>query len=47
MLAEAGTSATPGADFDRVHGHAHIRFSFAGATAEMAEAAERLERWLA
>ena len=47
MLAEAGISATPGADFDRVHGHAHIRFSFAGATAEIAEAADRLEKWLA
>ncbi len=46
MLAEAGISATPGADFDRIHGHSHIRFSFAGATSEMAEAAERLKSWL-
>ncbi|MGK9166050.1 aminotransferase class I/II-fold pyridoxal phosphate-dependent enzyme [Inquilinus limosus] len=46
MLAETGVAATPGVDFDPVRGHATMRFSFAGATEEMAEAAERLQRWL-
>jgi aspartate/methionine/tyrosine aminotransferase len=46
MLAEAGVAATPGPDFDRVHGHACMRFSFAGTEADMAEGMDRLERWL-
>ncbi len=46
MLKEAGVAATPGADFDPTHGHRHVRFSFAGKTAEMAEAARRLQAWL-
>lgn len=46
MLAEAGVAATPGADFDRTRGHAYIRFSIAGSTADMVEAMDRLERWL-
>jgi len=46
MLAETGVAATPGVDFDPVRGHATMRFSFAGATEEMAEAADRLQRWL-
>ncbi|MFE0756529.1 aminotransferase class I/II-fold pyridoxal phosphate-dependent enzyme [Inquilinus sp. NPDC058860] len=46
MLAETGVAATPGVDFDPVRGHATMRFSFAGATGEMAEAADRLHRWL-
>lgn len=46
MLAEAGIAATPGADFDHARGNGYIRFSFAGAHAEMAEAAERLTNWL-
>ena len=47
MLAETGVAATPGVDFDPSRGHATIRFSFAGATADMAAAAERLRAWLA
>jgi len=47
MLAETGVAATPGVDFDPARGHAFMRFSFAGATPEMAEAAERLKAWLA
>ena len=47
MLAEAGVAATPGTDFDRVRGHRTMRFSFAGTTAEMEEAARRLIRWRA
>ncbi|MGO1074694.1 aminotransferase class I/II-fold pyridoxal phosphate-dependent enzyme [Inquilinus sp. CA228] len=46
MLAETGVAATPGVDFDPVRGHATMRFSFAGATEEMEEAADRLHRWL-
>uniref|UniRef100_UPI003BA8D6E2 pyridoxal phosphate-dependent aminotransferase n=1 Tax=Stappia sp. TaxID=1870903 RepID=UPI003BA8D6E2 len=46
MLEEAGVAATPGADFDPVHGHAFIRFSFAGDHAVIREAGERLADWL-
>lgn len=46
MLNEAGVAATPGADFDPVRGHHYVRFSFAGKTADMAEAARRLQSWL-
>ena len=46
MLAEAGVAATPGPDFDRSRGHSTMRFSFAGTEADMAEAMDRLERWL-
>ena len=46
MLHEAGVAATPGADFDPVRGHQFVRFSFAGETADIAEAARRLKSWL-
>ena len=45
MLAELGIACTPGIDFDPARGRATIRFSFAGATATMAEAARRLKAW--
>jgi aspartate/methionine/tyrosine aminotransferase len=45
MLAEAGVAATPGRDFDPERGHRYVRFSFAGATADMAEAGRRLAAW--
>ena len=45
MLAETGIAVTPGIDFDRCHGHRFVRFSFAGATADMAEAVRRLKAW--
>ncbi len=47
MLAETGVAATPGTDFDPANGHLFLRFSFAGSTAVMAEAAKRLQIWLA
>jgi aspartate/methionine/tyrosine aminotransferase len=47
MLAEIAVAATPGLDFDRTRGHRTVRFSFCGATDDMAEAAERIRRWLA
>ncbi len=46
MLQATGIAATPGDDFDPVDGHGHVRFSFAGATAEMDEACARLAHWL-
>ncbi len=47
MLTEAGVAATPGPDFDPERGHAWLRFSFAGTEPDMAEAMERIGRWLA
>jgi aspartate/methionine/tyrosine aminotransferase len=46
MLAETGVATTPGRDFDPLHGDAWLRLSFAGATAEIEEAARRLAQWL-
>ena len=46
MLAEIGVAATPGVDFDRTRGARTIRFSFCGATEDMAAAAQRITRWL-
>ncbi len=46
MLRETGVAATPGIDFDPQRGHRFVRFSFAGAHADMAEAARRLQAWL-
>jgi len=45
MLAEAGIAASPGVDFDRKRGHHFLRFSYCGPEADMAQAAERLQRW--
>lgn len=42
MLRDAAVAATPGIDFDPRRGHRFVRFSFAGATADIAEAADRL-----
>ncbi|GGB54466.1 1-aminocyclopropane-1-carboxylate deaminase [Roseibium aquae] len=46
MLEEAGVAATPGADFDPVHGAEFTRFSFAGSHEDMHEAVRRLKDWL-
>ncbi|MEE4013481.1 pyridoxal phosphate-dependent aminotransferase [Roseibium sp. FZY0029] len=46
MLHEAGVAATPGVDFDPVHGHEFLRFSFAGAHEDMKEALGRLSGFL-
>ncbi len=46
MLTEAGVAATPGLDFDPHRGQQFVRFSFAGETADIAEAARRLKVWL-
>ena len=45
MLDETGVAATSGVDFDPARGNAFIRFSFSGSTADMAEAARRLQAW--
>ncbi len=45
MLNDTGIAATPGFDFDRGRGHYFMRFSFAGATDQMVEAAKRLQAW--
>ena len=45
MLDEAGVAATPGLDFDEARGRRFLRFSYAGSTADMAEAARRLQNW--
>jgi len=47
MLQATGVAATPGLDFDPVDGRAYVRFSFSGSTEDMAEAARRLNAWLA
>jgi len=46
MLEEAGVAATPGVDFDPLHGTRFLRFCYAGAPAEMHEAVERIRSWL-
>ena len=45
VLEETGIAATPGVDFDEARGGRFIRFSYAGTTADMEEALERLARW--
>ena len=47
ILSETGVAITPGLDFDPDRGGRFVRFSFAGAEPEMAEAAERLYNWMA
>ena len=43
ILHETGVAVTPGVDFDPTRGHRYLRFSFAGSTDTMAEAAKRLK----
>ena len=45
LLEEAGVAVTPGTDFDAQRGNQYLRFSYAGTTADMAEAARRLQAW--
>src|SRR5581483_2425180 len=46
LLAEAGIAATPGLDFDPIHGRDWLRLSFAGSSEDIDEAARRLKHWL-
>jgi aspartate/methionine/tyrosine aminotransferase len=45
VLAETGVAITPGVDFDPPRGKAWVRFSFAGTTEAIVEAARRLRAW--
>src|SRR6201746_556251 len=46
MLEKAHVAATPGVDFDPIHGRAFVRFSYARSADEMREAVTRIARWL-
>lgn len=46
MLEQANVAATPGLDFDPVHGRSFIRFSYARSPDEMREAVDRIAHWL-
>lgn len=46
MLEKAHVAATPGVDFDPVHGRGFVRFSYARSAEEMHEAVARIARWL-
>ena len=46
MLEKAHVAATPGVDFDPIHGRQFIRLSYARSAHEMREAVERIARWL-
>jgi aspartate/methionine/tyrosine aminotransferase len=46
MLEKAGVAATPGVDFDPIHGRSFIRFSYARSQEEMREAVTRIAAWL-
>lgn len=45
ILDATGVAITPGVDFDEARGKRFVRFSYSGATADMAEAARRLQAW--
>src|SRR5436309_1448747 len=46
MLEQAHVAATAGIDFDPVHGHRYIRFSYARSAEDMREAVARITQWL-
>jgi aspartate/methionine/tyrosine aminotransferase len=46
MLEKAGVAATPGVDFDPIHGRSFIRFCYARSAEEMREAVTRIAAWL-
>src|ERR1700675_4901046 len=46
MLEKAHVAATPGVDFDPIHGRHFVRFSYARSADEMREAVTRIARWL-
>ncbi|OPY96089.1 1-aminocyclopropane-1-carboxylate deaminase [Bradyrhizobium sacchari] len=46
MLEQARVAATPGLDFDPIHGRSFIRFSYARSAEEMREAVDRIAHWL-
>jgi aspartate/methionine/tyrosine aminotransferase len=46
MLEQAGVAATPGLDFDPLHGKEFLRFCYAGSADDMREAVARIGEWL-
>ncbi|BBZ47116.1 pyridoxal phosphate-dependent aminotransferase [Mycobacterium parmense] len=46
LLAQTGVAIAPGIDFDPARGNSFVRLSFAGPTADIAEALRRLGPWL-
>ncbi|MDA9421282.1 MULTISPECIES: pyridoxal phosphate-dependent aminotransferase [Bradyrhizobium] len=46
MLEQARVAATPGLDFDPIHGRSFIRLSYARSRDEMREAVDRIAEWL-
>ena len=46
MLQQTHVAATPGNDFDPIHGRAFVRFSYAQSSADMHEAVARIGKWL-
>lgn len=46
MLEEARVAATPGIDFDPIHGRSFVRFSYAGSTPDTIEGVARITKWL-
>ncbi|SFI55517.1 aminotransferase class I/II-fold pyridoxal phosphate-dependent enzyme [Bradyrhizobium sp. Gha] len=46
MLEKAHVAATPGVDFDPIHGRSFVRFSYARSAAEMRQAVDRIAHWL-
>jgi aspartate/methionine/tyrosine aminotransferase len=46
MLEQAHVAATPGLDFDPVHGKEFLRFCYAGSAEDMREAVARIGKWV-
>ncbi|MCS3725804.1 pyridoxal phosphate-dependent aminotransferase [Bradyrhizobium betae] len=46
MLEQAHVAATPGLDFDPIHGRSFVRLSYARSADEMREAVDRIAHWL-
>ena len=46
MLKQAGVAATPGVDFDPIHGRSFLRLCYAGSHQDMREAVKRIGAWL-
>src|SRR2546421_6757579 len=46
MLEQARVAATPGIDFDPIHGQSFIRFSYARSAQDMHDAVARITKWL-
>ncbi|MGT2436302.1 pyridoxal phosphate-dependent aminotransferase [Bradyrhizobium betae] len=46
MLEQAHVAATPGLDFDPIHGRSFLRLSYARSADEMREAVDRIAHWL-